>query len=147
MRIHATSKLEAFSQRFAVLLLARVPELEQHIVAPREFQQDSDLYIEFPCPFPSEVDWPLVIWTERGREVGVGVDACHTQFRCGKDGREPEVFSEALSFLDDIFTERVIVVSYSRDGRLGGASFASPDETETEVAESPPGILVRVRSW
>lgn len=142
-----TSKPDAFSLRFTALLFARFPELERHIVASREFQHDGDLYIEFPCPFPAELQWPLCIWTERGHEVSVGLDACHTHFTCGRESTESEVFAEALSFLDGIFAERIVVISFVPDGRLAGSSFHSPDEIETEIAETPPGILVRVRSW
>jgi hypothetical protein len=147
MTAAAISKLNEFSQRFAALAFARFPELERHVVASREFQHDGDLYIEFPCPFPAELQWPLCIWTEREREVSVGLDACHTHFTCGRDSTESEVFAEALSFLEGIFAERVVVVSFVPDGRLAGSSFHSPDEIETEIAETPPGILVRVRSW
>ncbi|MBI5384084.1 MAG: hypothetical protein HZA90_05295 [Verrucomicrobia bacterium] len=143
----ATSRLNELSQRFTALLFARFSELERHVVAPRDFQHDGDLYIEFPCPFPTELQWPLCIWTERGREVSIGLDACHTHFTCSRDAVESDIFAEALAFLDDIFAERIVVISFVSDGRLAGSSFHPPEEIEAEIAQTPPGILVRVRSW
>lgn len=143
----ATLKLDEFSQRFTNRLFTRFPELKQHVVPLREFQHDGDIYIEFPCPVPAELHWPLCIWTGRGREVSVGMDACHTHFTCNKITSESDVFAEALDFLDDLFSERIVVISFVPKGRLAGSSFNPPEEIETEIAETPSGILVRVRSW
>lgn len=129
------------------MLFAQFPDLKEFVKPLREFQREGDLFIEVPCPFAAELEWPLRIWTERGREVGVGLDAYHTHFRSAKDSCDSECFGETLSFLQNIFTERIVVVSFVSNGRLAGSCSCSPEEIQDEILETPPGTLVRIRSW
>ena len=152
MKSDLASRLDEFSRRFAAELFARFPDLEQYIVTPKDFQKTHGFFIESPCPHPSELQWPLYIWTESGKEVSVGLDACHTHFTCSDEQNESQVFAEAIKFLDDIFLERTVVMSWvppegNFKGRLAGSSFNTPAEIEKEIADTPSGFIVRVRSW
>jgi hypothetical protein len=123
--------------------------LRQYILITKWSEKTRNLYVEIPCPHPSELQEPLHVWTEGEKEVTVGLDYCHTHFTCSKEQNESEIFAEALSFLDDIFSERIVVMSWVPilTGKLGGASFNTPAEIEGEIVGTPPGLIVRIRSW
>jgi hypothetical protein len=152
MKLDEKPQLDEFSKRFAVELLARFPDLNQYFAAPEEFQKADNLSLEVRCPYPAELQWPLYIWTEGGAEVSIGLDACHTHFTCDVGQDESEIFAEALLFLDDIFEERIVVMSWvppegGFKGKIAGSSFNAPTQIEKEIADTSSGFIVRIRSW
>ena len=141
-------RVDEFSKKFLSALSHQYPNLSEYIIDPEK----NELHIEVPCPYPSELQAPLYIWTEGGREVSIAFDACHTHFTCSDEQTESQVFAEAISFLDDIFSERTVVMSWvppegKFKGRLAGSSFNTPAEIEKEITDTPSGFIVRVRSW
>jgi len=140
-------KMNEFSRRFAEAVFARWPQFREHVSEPRDFQSAGDLYIQVPCSPQSRLEDPLVIWTEKGREIGVGLDAYHTHFihRAVPNTARPEraVFEEAMMFIEALLEDHLVVISYVG----GGSTCIFPNEIEDGIAEAEPGESLRIRSW
>ncbi len=140
--------LSRFAARFARKLFKLHPEWRQFVVGPDlQWQAEGDLAVAVPSRFAPHA--PLTIDT-MGDEIIVSWGFFHGHYDSWYgEYMEDEFFAQALDFIDEIITERLVVFDHwSPRGLVGGGS-CKPEELD-ECLNDPRYTQdgpVTARSW
>jgi hypothetical protein len=104
-----------------------------------EIDEYGELLLEIPCPSPS-VDTGLWISTF-STDVVVGFHTQHSHFGEGWDYGDRDHVDEAIAVAREWLAERMVVVSWYRDGEPGTATRVWPEEASTQVRDGTKEIF------
>jgi len=133
-------ELDKFSNKVASQIIEKFPQWEQH-AGVDEYKGEKAFLVKIPSP-SSESDNSLRIDTYRD-EVTVTFDAYHAHF----DEFEDPDDADALSLVNQIISDEMIVVSYWRDEQWCGSLPVDKNELPSTNEEYPYANLIKIRSW
>jgi hypothetical protein len=136
------TSLDLISQKVLAFIRTKRPELISLVrIEPVTGANHSILVVEIPAPNP-KLKHPLYITTEN-EEITWGFGGWHGHYAAVIEGQIAEVFSE----IDDVFQDRVLAVTFLRDGKwAGGTLVREHEQVFSGLFEDFKG-LVEVRSW
>jgi hypothetical protein len=143
-----TTKLNDFAARFADQLFAKYPDWKRHSIAPAEWQSKSDLAVA--VPYLPRWEWTLVILTEGdGIKIAWGNWDAHFDVFSEAEGR-PDRITDALSVIDDILADRLVIVEYWHGTDAGLTLSVEREKIDNVVRKfgsTVGGTRCTVRSW
>ncbi len=140
-------RLNAHSRLFADLLFQQFPQWLQYArFDPYEDFEKEALLVEIPCPADGSSHGLYITTSEWEVSVGFG-DSFHTRFGTSGDSVEKSFYDEALVFIADFVTEKIVLATASENGEWLGGWKLDLRDNEISSIKVEAGEKVIVQSW
>lgn len=133
-------ELDDFSKRIASQVIEKFPQW-QSLAKVKEKDGETAFSVTVTPP-SGEYEHPLTLHTFL-EEVTVAFDAYHAHFW---EFDDPDS-EDALTFINQLLSDELPVVSYWRDDQWCGSTVLRESELPSTNAEFPYANRIRIRSW
>ena len=140
-------RLNDHSREFACRLFRVHPEwIQLARYDPYEDFEKEALLIEVPRPVDGARHGLFITTSEWEISIGYG-ESFHTCFGVSGDNANKDFYADALEFIEDFLSEKIVVATASEDREWLGAWLVDLRHKSLADITVAPGEAIKVRSW